>query len=1225
MKKLISLFLLAAMLTALVPAVKAGNAEVGEQVISAGQYHSAVINAKGKLYTFGLNASGQLGTGDTENRSTPVKVMDNARIVSCGGYTTAVIDDNNDLYMFGRNKTGMFGNGTYEGSVVPVKVLSDVKAVSVGTLHTAVITTDNRLLVAGSNTYGQLGTGDTDERITFTETANNVMSVSCGHMHTAFITLSHELYTFGANIYGQLMYSEGNNAMPNPYPRLVNDNAQTVSCGYNITYFTDCLGRAYGAGSNVYGTVKEKQSDFECAPTFLCEDAQGVSAGKNVGCVITKSGQMLAFGYNYYGQLGVAADSIYTHCSCTLEDIYSVSFGREHTLALTNDGRVLSFGVNTYGQLGTSEHSVYAQNGYMQIGTADYGRIEYETGFYIDCGKLYTWGSGNAGQLGNGRMSTTYKPECIAENIKSASIGRYHGAAITENGGCLWWGSLYLDHGFAEGYERRQKPHVIMSDCRDVSCGYKHTGIITSDDKLYMFGCNGTCQIGGTDEFIGSPRYITDDVKKCIASTYCTFVLKNSGELYICGMDEYGLFGTANQVYKSLHRVAENVDDIGYCGGLLYAVKDKTSGWAVNAVKALHLNTSVINDTIRMADMVSCGYNFCGYITHGRLYVWGHNELGQIGVAGHETVESPVKVCENAKSVFCGSTNTLYVSGDGGAYVTGLNSTGQVGKPCDGVPIEIMDGCETHSINVKAYKKEYDSEFYPAKELQQTSIIPDEVAAHGAEAEDYDTSYHDTLDNYEKSMYDLLYGNYPVISAGFIDKLYFLGLGNEKNAPSTAAIRAHHAYMLDNPESFLLSNNATSVFRLQYGYTGEWCGYGIDGMLSLSDDLICMEAVQDEFNSAVTGIVQACEGKNAADIIAYVTDYFADTTPMRNLSAAKDVNANPYSALCKKDTELDYRAYSSALKILLDRLGFENYIVVGTKDGSGCRWNIVRMNDGKWYAIDLYAAYAEGDGSYVLAGNEIMSDGRRFENSYGLEMKYPILAETGYTRSDAPMYAYEKQNPFDAEYYPPREHKNCTDTPDSSHIYMICAEENGTIYSMTQNMVRYYGSMRKGLEARDEKDVSADSLWRITYEKDGLSIKNVKSGDYLTFDNIVRVSDEKSVLQYDAVTGRLHSDTQSLRLWSTGHNDAAFVVMHDADAYYGYTGVCFHDVGLTGDCNTDGKINTGDAALVLKYSAEMTELSDDRFALADVNADGTVNTADAVLILRYTAGIISSF
>lgn len=55
---------------------------------------------------------------------------------------------------------------------------------------------------------------------------------------------------------------------------------------------------------------------------------------------------------------------------------------------------------------------------------------------------------------------------------------------------------------------------------------------------------------------------------------------------------------------------------------------------------------------------------------------------------------------------------------------------------------------------------------------------------------------------------------------------------------------------------------------------------------------------------------------------------------------------------------------------------------------------------------------------------------------------------------------------------------------------------------------------------------------------------------------------------------------------------------------------------LMGDVNGDGTVSAQDALLVLRYSMEIMDLTEDQLAAADVNADGSVDSADAIMILR---------
>lgn len=62
-----------------------------------------------------------------------------------------------------------------------------------------------------------------------------------------------------------------------------------------------------------------------------------------------------------------------------------------------------------------------------------------------------------------------------------------------------------------------------------------------------------------------------------------------------------------------------------------------------------------------------------------------------------------------------------------------------------------------------------------------------------------------------------------------------------------------------------------------------------------------------------------------------------------------------------------------------------------------------------------------------------------------------------------------------------------------------------------------------------------------------------------------------------------------------------------------------------GDVNSDGRINSNDALLVLQASTNIITISDSQKKLADVTGDGNVNSSDALYILQYAIGKITSF
>ena len=63
---------------------------------------------------------------------------------------------------------------------------------------------------------------------------------------------------------------------------------------------------------------------------------------------------------------------------------------------------------------------------------------------------------------------------------------------------------------------------------------------------------------------------------------------------------------------------------------------------------------------------------------------------------------------------------------------------------------------------------------------------------------------------------------------------------------------------------------------------------------------------------------------------------------------------------------------------------------------------------------------------------------------------------------------------------------------------------------------------------------------------------------------------------------------------------------------------------VLGDVNADGLINASDALAILRYSSNLTELTEQQKLAANINGDQYINASDALTILRFSAGLIGS-
>ena len=115
-----------------------------------------------------------------------------------------------------------------------------------------------------------------------------------------------------------------------------------------------------------------------------------------------------------------------------------------------------------------------------------------------------------------------------------------------------------------------------------------------------------------------------------------------------------------------------------------------------------------------------------------------------------------------------------------------------------------------------------------------------------------------------------------------------------------------------------------------------------------------------------------------------------------------------------------------------------------------------------------------------------------------------------------------------------------------------------------------------------------------------------------------------------------HLGTQTTDSVSFKVIEGQLVEVHDVNLIYlsEATTVIYTSVNVTsgdtnkyelGDVNKDGKVNSLDATLILKYVAKKKTLDAEQLKLADVTKDGKVNSLDAVKILKYVAKKITEF
>ncbi|MGQ8871918.1 RCC1 domain-containing protein [Paenibacillus sp. TSA_86.1] len=323
-----------------------------------------------------------------------------------------------------------------------------------------------------------------------------------------------------------------------------------------------------------------------------------------------------------------------------------------HSSYIKNNGDVYTFGYNSHGQLGFSSSSVYP----TQTKSTSLSNVKmvaegyYHTAVLLMNGDLYTFGYGYYGQLGDTRGwrngNANYTPVKVMSDVKEVTCGYLHTVALKNNGDVYTFG--YNAHGELGngGTSDTYTPQKVATDIRRIGAGYTHSFIIDQQNKLYATGYNGYGGLGinnGSNKL--SFTFVMDDVRQVDGGIYHSLFLKTDGSVWGTGYNYYGQTG------RSLGNGTNN----------FYGVPHK------------------IMDNCRS---VVCGGYFSGVITNdSKLYTFGYDDYGQLGmgyVSGNINY-TPRLATTNVKQVAMGYYHTLVLDNDGKVRGVGYNYYGMLG------------------------------------------------------------------------------------------------------------------------------------------------------------------------------------------------------------------------------------------------------------------------------------------------------------------------------------------------------------------------------------------------------------------------------------------------------------------------------------------------------------------------------------------------------------------
>uniref|UniRef100_A0A8C6BDW8 HECT and RLD domain containing E3 ubiquitin protein ligase 5 n=1 Tax=Monodon monoceros TaxID=40151 RepID=A0A8C6BDW8_MONMO len=192
---------------------------------------------------------------------------------------------------------------------------------------------------------------------------NNIIQITCGDYHSLALSKGGELFAWGQNSDGQLGVGRIFASVPTPQivEHLSGVPLVQISAGEAHSMALSMSGNIYSWGRNDCGQLGLGHTDNKDSPSLIemldNQKVEFLACGGSHTALLTKGGLVFTFGAGKYGQLGHnSTQNELRPCLVTGlvgNRVTQIACGRQHTLAYVSDlGKVFSFGSGKEGQLG---------------------------------------------------------------------------------------------------------------------------------------------------------------------------------------------------------------------------------------------------------------------------------------------------------------------------------------------------------------------------------------------------------------------------------------------------------------------------------------------------------------------------------------------------------------------------------------------------------------------------------------------------------------------------------------------------------------------------------------------------------------------------------------------------------------------------------------------------------------------------------------------------------